>query len=200
MLRAIAIVAALLMGVPLLAALTPQQRQLNIQSFEYVWTVIRDKHWQTNPGGLDWQAIHDEFRPKIEKTETMEDVRAVLRAMLDRLHQSHFAILPLAIYRDIEGSEEGDGTPGFDVRVLDGRAIVTEVASGSAAAEAGVQTGWEVASAAGKELAPLIAQLGSVPDLHELALERAVMARITGSPGATRRFMLLDGAGASRTL
>ena len=177
-----------------------QQKQLNLDSFETVWTTIRDQHWEKNPGGLDWQAVHDEFRPRMEKTESMEDVRAVMREMLDRLHQSHFAILPFAIYQDLENRDEGDGTPGFDVRALDGRAIVTEVAPGSAAAIAGVHAGWEVASAAGKDLAPLIAQLRSVPDLHELALERAVMARITGPTGETRRFVFLDGANASRTV
>ena len=194
------LLALALAGAPLYAQLSGDQKQLNLDSFETVWSTIRDKHWENNPGGLDWQAVHDEFRPKIEKAESMEDARAVLRAMLDRLHQSHFAILPFAIYQNIESGEEGDGTPGFEVRVLDGRAIVTEVAPGGAAAKAGVQAGWEVASAAGKELRPLIAQLGSVPDVHELPLERAVMSRITGPAGATRRFVFLDGANAARTL
>src|SRR4029077_20038971 len=114
-------IALILASLPLYGQLTGAQKQLNVDSFETVWSTIRDKHWEKNPGGLDWQAVHDEFRPKIEKTETMEDVRTVLHEMLDRLHQSHFAILPFAIYQDIEHSEEGDGTPGFDVRVLDGR-------------------------------------------------------------------------------
>jgi hypothetical protein len=29
---------------------------------------VRDKHWQTKPGGLDWQAIHSEYRPRVEKS------------------------------------------------------------------------------------------------------------------------------------
>jgi len=190
----------ILASVPLYGQLSSAQKQLNLDSFEQVWTTIRDQHWEKDPGGLNWQAVHDEFRPKIEKTETMEDVRAVLRDMLGRLHQSHFAILPVAIYQNIESAGEGEGTPGFDARVVDGRVVVTEVDAGSMAARIGVKAGWEVSSAAGKELAPLIAQLGSVPDLHELALERAVMARITGPPGATRRFTFVDGSNTSRTL
>ena len=35
----------------------PDEKQLNIDSFEKVWKTIRDKHWETNPGGLDWNAI-----------------------------------------------------------------------------------------------------------------------------------------------
>ena len=73
MIRAAVLIAAIALAAdPLFAALTPQQRQLNIDSFEYVWKTIRDKHWQTRPGGLDWQAIHDEFRPKIEKADSMD--------------------------------------------------------------------------------------------------------------------------------
>src|SRR2546429_8517467 len=85
-------------------ALTPKQRQLNIDSFEYVWTAIRDKHWETKPAGLDWQAIHDEFRPSIEKADSMDAARAVMTKMLDRLHQTHFGIIPADLYSDVNGS------------------------------------------------------------------------------------------------
>jgi len=27
------------------APVSPHERQLNVDSFEYVWTTIRDKHW-----------------------------------------------------------------------------------------------------------------------------------------------------------
>ena len=43
---------------------TPAEHKLDLDSFEKVWTTIRDKHWEKNPGGLDWQKIHDEFRPE----------------------------------------------------------------------------------------------------------------------------------------
>ena len=76
------------------AQLTPEQKQLNIASFEKVWTTIRDKHWEKNPGGLDWQAIHDEFRPRIDRAESTDQARAIMREMLARLKQTHFAIFP----------------------------------------------------------------------------------------------------------
>jgi hypothetical protein len=94
-------------------ALTPKQRQLNIDSFEYVWTAIRDKHWEIKPGGLDWQAIHDEFRPAIEKAESMEAARAVMSTMLERLHQTHFGIVPAELYRDRRSSRRFASTRDF---------------------------------------------------------------------------------------
>src|ERR1019366_5075446 len=59
------------------AQLTPEQKQLEIASFEKVWTTVRDKHWDKNPGGLDWQAIHEEYRPRIDKATTAEQTRAI---------------------------------------------------------------------------------------------------------------------------
>src|ERR1700722_8940480 len=106
--RAIAALASCLITLPLAAALTPEQRQLNIQSFEYVWTTVRDKHWQSMPGGLDWQAIHDEFRPKIEAANSMDAARDVLNQMLGRLHQSHFGIVPSDLYSNVDAAHGGD--------------------------------------------------------------------------------------------
>jgi len=106
------------------SALTPKQRQQNIDSFEYVWTAIRDKHWETKPAGLDWQAIHDEFRPAIDEADSMDAARAVMTKMLDRLHQTHFGIIPADLYNDVNGSiAKGENTTGIDVRVV-GRAPV----------------------------------------------------------------------------
>ena len=55
-----------LLFVGAVTAFAQARTQLDLDSFEKVWTTIRDKHWQTKPGGLDWQAIHDEYRPRVE--------------------------------------------------------------------------------------------------------------------------------------
>ena len=70
--------------------LTAAQRSRNVESFEVVWKTIRDKHFDPKLGGLDWQAIHDVLRPKVEAAMTMKDARALIREAIDRLHQTHF--------------------------------------------------------------------------------------------------------------
>src|SRR5271156_4861578 len=82
-------------------ASSPPARRLNIDTFEHVWTTIRDKHWEKNPGGLDWQAIHAEFRPRVENAKNIDEVRAILGEMLGRLHQTHFGIFPTGVYQAI---------------------------------------------------------------------------------------------------
>jgi carboxyl-terminal processing protease len=187
-------------SVSLYAWITPEQKQLNIDTFEKVWTTVRDKHWEKNPGGLDWQAVHDELRPKIDRAETADQARAIIRDMLSRLKETHFAIFPAVVYNDVGEDIVGDGSTGINARVLDGQAVVVRIDPGSPAERAGVKPGWVIASAAGRELAPAIRQIQADPAIRELNLERAVLARITGPVGAKLRLGLLDGANRNTTL
>ncbi len=47
-------------------ALGPEKRQLNVAAFDDVWTTIRDTHWDPDLGGLDWEALRDQYRPQVE--------------------------------------------------------------------------------------------------------------------------------------
>jgi carboxyl-terminal processing protease len=183
-----------LLSASLFAQLLSPEKQRQISSFEKVWTTIRDKHWQKNPGGLDWQAIHAEFYPRIVNAKSDDEAVAIMREMLGRLKQTHFGIFPAAVYNDVEGEGGGDGSAGIEMRVLNGQAVVTELDQGSSAERAGVKPGWVVLSAAGKPLAPIIQKLKSDPEIHELALERAVQARLTGMVGEKIAMVFLDAA------
>jgi carboxyl-terminal processing protease len=174
-------------------SLTPD-KQRQIASFEKVWSTIRDKHWQKEPGGLDWLAVHDEFYPRILNANSDEEALAIMREMLGRLKQTHFGIFPAAVYNDVEGDGGGDGSAGIDTRVLDGQVVVTSLDPGSSAERTGVRLGWVVVSVNGKPLAPLIAKLKADPLIHELALERVVHARLTGMVGDKLPIIFLDGA------
>jgi hypothetical protein len=80
------------------AALTPQEKARNVESFEQVWKTVRDRHPDASLNGLNWQAIHDATRPEIEKAQSMEEVRGILREMLGKLGASHYAIIPAERY------------------------------------------------------------------------------------------------------
>jgi carboxyl-terminal processing protease len=183
--------------------MTEDERQRNLLSFEMVWSTVRDTHWQKDkPGGLDWQSIHDEFRPRMEQAESSEAVRALLNEMLGRLQQTHFGVFPPenqpAANPDLGKLSSnglplpGEGPPGFEVQILDGRAIVTEVVPDSPAARAGVKLGWEVVSAGGEELEPLIARLTADASLVDLQRELALTARLTGDARRTQQFVFRE--------
>jgi carboxyl-terminal processing protease len=178
---------------------TSEQKKLDIDSFEKVWTTVRDKHWEKKPGGLDWQAVHDQFRPKIDAADSPDAARQVIRDMLGQLKQTHFGIIPLTVYKETNaaGGADGDGSPGIDVRVLDQHAVVTRVDPGSPAEKAGVKTGWIIVSADGKELDPAIKKLKTDPDIHELMLERAILSRLSGPEGSKLHVVFRDAANRS---
>jgi carboxyl-terminal processing protease len=183
-------------------ALTPAQRQLNIDSFEQVWTTVRDKHWDPKLNGVDWQSVHDELRPRVEKAATMDEARGIMSGMLARLKQTHFGIVPGEAYQELDQKGENEkplpaeGGPGLDLRLVEGHALVTFVMPDSPAAVKGVKPGWEVLRVDGKELAPGMAKvhaaLGSAM-LAELVETRSVMERLDGPIDKTADVEFRDG-------
>jgi carboxyl-terminal processing protease len=189
--------------------MTAEQRKRNLESFEVVWQTIRDKHWDPKLGGLDWQAVHDELRPKMDKATTSAESRKVLNDMIHRLGQSHFAIIPADAYREInKGSKpeektvstdaSREGVPGFTVRIVDGQAVVVKVQEELPAAKLGVLPGWQIVRIGDENLAPALDKIResnkSAPSLDGL-LNRAVVGRLRGKVGAKRTVVFQDGQG-----
>jgi len=125
--------------------LTDEQRQLFDQSFEYVWEKIRDTYWDPELGGVDWQAVYDELKPKLDNAKTESDADRVLDALVSRMKVSHFAIIPKAAYEELGHSEEKGargGVTGMDVRIVEDQVLVVSVTPDSPAEKAGIHTGW----------------------------------------------------------
>ena len=182
-------------------ALTTEQKRLNIESFELIWSTIRDQYWDPGFGGVNWTAVHDELRPKIDNAATMRQAREVMAQMMGRLGKSHFAIIPADVYDDVDagtGEGRGSGTAGLDVRVIGEHALITNVEDGSPAAVQGIHAGWEILSIDGVELATMLRRLSEIyreSTARALYLERAVTAKLSGDPGSTVQAQFLDGAG-----
>src|SRR5262245_1900481 len=85
--------------------LTAEQRRKNVEAFETVWQTVRDTHYDPKLGGVNWQEVHQELRPQIEKADTMAEARKVMGEMLGRLGHSHVGIIPAELY-------EGDAIKG----------------------------------------------------------------------------------------
>ncbi|MCK4414701.1 MAG: hypothetical protein KAY32_14300 [Candidatus Eisenbacteria sp.] len=184
---------------PRVAPLTSEQSQLNVESFEQVWDTIRDKHWDPDLGGLDWQAVHDSLLPKVAAAETMPAARGVMKQMIAELDQSHFGIIPASLYEDVDQAIEGgprDGTAGIGVRVVGGQALVTSVEPGSPAEERGVRPGWEVLEVGDFEMRARLAALGEEfagKTTRDLIMARAVLSRLAGDAGDSLGVLFRDG-------
>jgi len=202
-LRSLRIVAVALVSSALACAqppLTAEQKRLNLESFEFVWSTIRDQYWDPTFGGIDWTAVRDEFRPRIMRAATMAETRTLMSQMLERLGKSHFAIIPSDIYGDLDAREEsGTASAGFDVRVIENHALVISVQEGSPAALQGVHSGWEILSIDGTDLAPRIEKVAGLyrnSTTRELYLARSVLGKLAGDEGSLAQIQFRDGSGA----
>lgn len=188
-------------------SMTDAERQLHLASFDYVWTTVRDKHFDPDLGGVDWTAVRDELRPKVAEASSIDDVREVLDDMLSRLGLSHFAIIPAEVYTDLTG-EDGEAisrraTAGLDVRAVDGRALVTAVTPDLPAAAAGVRPGWEVLRVGEDDVAELFARVDEEfagKSWRTYVLAAGVLGRFRGPEGKTVTAAFLDGEGQEREL
>ncbi len=180
---------------------TAADARLDLDSFDWIWSTIRDKHYDPALGGLDWQAVRDSLRPLVERAETRAAARAVMRRMILLLGESHFQVIPGHVLEAM-GRRPGPGSPGgttgMDVRVVHGRALVVSVAPGSPADSAGVRPGWEVLRAGGEDLAPLIrvvARASRVASWRDLDLASVALGRLEGAIGDTVAARFRDGRG-----
>jgi carboxyl-terminal processing protease len=175
--------------------LTASQRAKNVEAFDVVWKTIRDKHFDPKLGGLDWQAVHDKLRPRVEQAATMKDARAIINEAIDQLHQTHFGIIPADLYKDLESPHGGPGEVGVDLRIIDGCAVVTAVTEGQPAAAAGVKTGWIVERIDGKPVSQILQAAEAAYAKTGLLAARkilAVAARLRGPIASAIALDLID--------
>lgn len=181
-----------------LAGITDEERRLNLDSFEFVWKTIGEAHFDTTFGGLDWQAVHDELRPKMEEAKNAREARAILADLISRLRLSHFNIIPASVYENIDApAKAGDrgGSTGIDLRVAQGKAYVTRVSPGTPAERAGIAPGWEIRSVGGTKIPPLFPPIEREfkgNPRREYYLTAAVRSRLGGAIGDTVSVVFRD--------
>ena len=125
--------------------LTQAQWKLEMDSFEQVWSTLRDYHFDATFGGIDWQAVHDELQPRMEAAITRKQTYSILEDLTQRLKQSHIIVLPReSRIAENSGAAEISGEAGMTVGPINGRALVIKVEPGTTADRSGIQAGWEL--------------------------------------------------------
>lgn len=176
-----------------------------LAAFDEAWQTIHDTHFDPTFHGVDWDALKAELRPRAGEARTRDELRGILTEMLGRLGQSHFAVFPSsALPEEDTGERDQSGGLGFEVRLRDGRLLVTSVEADGAAAAAGVKPGWCVTRIGRMEVAEMLARLGEAPDLGPrkvaFTLWAGAMARVHGRIGSHETVAFLDGEDQPREL
>lgn len=142
--------------------------------FDEVWQTVRDHFYDSTLHGLDWQAVHDRYRPLILAAQSDEARAALINAMLSELGASHTrlytqdepAYYQLADIFSRKLRREGLSRlfpdeisyPGIAIftRVdSHGRIFVSGVVDGTTAARAGLLVGDEILAADGAPFRPI---------------------------------------------
>jgi carboxyl-terminal processing protease len=188
-------VVALLLAVGSVAAV-PAQAPDAAATFDKVWTIVRDTHFDPAFDRATWDRAREELRPKAIAANTPGELRAVLREMLGRLGLSHFAVIPGS--PDAPGDHSDiSGLPGFDVRLIDKQLVVTAVDRDGAAASAGVRPGWIVETVDGTPMARTLAPIaeGAPERIAQLEAWRLSQTQLRGPSGSTLDVAFIDGDG-----
>jgi carboxyl-terminal processing protease len=158
-------------------------------TFEIVWRTVKEKHFDPSFGGVDWDQVKQKYLPLLAAVKTDEQLYTLLQNMLGELHESHFAIIPPEALAD-DAASDTNGDVGIDIRILDGRAVVTRVEPGSPAERAGLSPGFIIESLDGIAVADLTKRFEAVKgpeSLKELRAVRSILARTHGKPGSALR-------------
>lgn len=165
--------------------------------FEAVWQTVNDNYFDPTFGGQDWQAIGDAYRQKLA---TVRDDRAfwvdVLNPMLFGLGVSHMGALPPELSSQMDPMTFSAGTLGMDVRSLDGQVVITEVAEGFPAAQAGLKPGLVITALGGRTPEQIVAQALQTPPDNErnrrASLVQTLRTLLYGEPGDEIEIRYLD--------
>ncbi len=116
---------------------------LDVQSFDRVWSLIKERHWDPEVVGESWTKAREELRPQVVAAKDRNAARLVIKQLIDRLEQSHFAVIPATAYKAMdEGKLHAKGHTGLVIRERDGKLIVAQIEPDSATAASEIRPGW----------------------------------------------------------
>jgi len=145
-----------------------------IEVFEKVWKAVNDKYYDPSFNGVDWNAMHERYRPLIGGVKTDTEFYALLNRLLNELHDPHTVV---RTPRAIEANKRQQATStGIILREVEGLPAVFNVEPNSDAASAGVEPGMIVRTIDGQPVAERLALARK--DVGASSPERLTLLRV----------------------
>jgi carboxyl-terminal processing protease len=194
---------ALLLAVGILGGLTPcmGDNKDYLSTLETVWNTVNETYCDSTFGGLDWKAIHDLYQPQIAAAEGDEEFYRLINKMLWELKVSHANLVPprsLALYEPLTFAA---GSPGIDLRMLEGVAVITSVKPGSPADTAGLRPGYVIEAIDGASVEQIVKDAGVTgpPPYNDRGrtarITKAILGHVYGAAGTEVAIAYTDEGG-----
>ncbi|HZH90639.1 MAG TPA: S41 family peptidase [Pyrinomonadaceae bacterium] len=132
--------------------LSPSDRA---EIFELVWGIVNETYYDSSFRGVDWKAVRERYRPRMEAAPNDQEFYALFELMLAELRDAHTGFSPPP-----PPGTPPDGQPGslgLSLAEIDGQTVVSEVEAGSGAARAGVRPGMILRTVNGRPVDELYA-------------------------------------------
>jgi carboxyl-terminal processing protease len=160
-------------------------------SFDTIWQTVNENHYDPTFGGVDWNAIYSRYEAQMAEVEDDGEFIRLMNEMLQELGLSHYAV-----FREKDMASSGspllsEGSLGLEIRLLDGRAVVSSVRDGFPAATAGLRTGFVIESIDGEPVQNIVekASANMPPHLNERGrynkVSDGIGNRFFGDPGTS---------------
>ena len=165
-----------------------------VKVFEDVWETVHEKYYDPSFNGVDWRAVRERYRPRVDEAASDVEFYRLLKQMVGELHDAHTRFNTPEERRERE-REQAIST-GLSIYEVEGKPVVIGVEPDSDAARAGVEPGMIVQTIDGRPVAERLAEARA--RVAGSSSDRAVRLRIyrmivDGAPGTTLR-MTLDRA------
>jgi carboxyl-terminal processing protease len=173
-------------------------RPTALLSFDTAWQTINETYFDPAFGGLDWNGVRSELRPKVETASSPEAARAILRDMIGRLKQSHFVLLSSASAAD---TLPGEAIVPIEVRVAPAGIVIVKVTPASTAERAGLRPGQVIVSIDGVA-ASTWSSSARGPESHarEYDIWRQAYRALHGASGSNAELRVREPAGTEKTV
>jgi carboxyl-terminal processing protease len=165
----------------LVSTATPEGR---LTVFDDAWARINERYYDQQFRGLDWDAQRTTFRAQAAKTESGQDLYAVLRRMIASLNDPHTRVY--APDEKFDWWRPRFVSVGLTIAEISGLPTVIKVDRDSAAQRAGVRAG-DVIETVNGEAAMSIAgnRLSNLPEPTRASARLRVFAKLLDGPADT---------------
>lgn len=117
-------------NIPFSASIRIDREAEKRQVFEELWRVLKDRFYDPEFHGQDWEELKDKYRPWVMKASTKQDFRTIVNEMLGQLNASH-----MGLYggNPEETEDITTGRLGVEVKPKDSGIEVVHVVPGTSA-------------------------------------------------------------------